>query len=192
MIHGRGSDTFKSDLSEAKAGSMLSQRLRRWPNIESALAAPMSADPWQMQVFLFIPLSLKPCYAILHAGVRRVISSQVLLRSVFSYKLRYIMGFWLVEMTISTNQKPTIYRNLYENTGPAVASIVSTLNSPELSDVVQLEWINSLPTQAAWLSLVIKDNNRSVMTRSFFVQRQRFIRGMGVNSFLCDCLLFYN
>ena len=32
------------------------------------------------------------------------------------YKLRYIVGFWLVEMAISTNQKPTIYRNLYENT----------------------------------------------------------------------------
>ena len=39
--------------------------------------------------------------------------------AVFSYKLRYIVGFWLVEMAISTNQKPTIYRNLYENTGPA-------------------------------------------------------------------------
>ena len=38
---------------------------------------------------------------------------------VFSYKLRYIVGFWLVEIAISTNQKPTIYRNLYENTGPA-------------------------------------------------------------------------
>ena len=36
---------------------------------------------------------------------------------VFSYMLRYIVGFWLVEMTISTNQKPTIYRNLYDNTG---------------------------------------------------------------------------
>ena len=38
--------------------------------------------------------------------------------AVFSYKLRYIVGFWLVEMAISTNQKPTIYRNLYENTDP--------------------------------------------------------------------------
>ena len=38
--------------------------------------------------------------------------------AVFSCKLRYIVGFWLVEMAISTNQKPTIYRNLYENTGP--------------------------------------------------------------------------
>ena len=37
---------------------------------------------------------------------------------IFSYKLRYIVGFGLVEMAISTNPKPTIYRNLYENTGP--------------------------------------------------------------------------
>ena len=36
------------------------------------------------------------------------------------YKLRYIVGYWLVEMAISTNQKPTIYRNLYENTAPDV------------------------------------------------------------------------
>ena len=40
--------------------------------------------------------------------------------AVFSYKLRYIVGFWLVEMAISTNQKPTIYRNLYENTVPVL------------------------------------------------------------------------
>ena len=37
---------------------------------------------------------------------------------VFSYELRYIVGFWLVEMVITTNEKPTIYRNLYEYTGP--------------------------------------------------------------------------
>ena len=36
---------------------------------------------------------------------------------------RYIVGFWLVEMAISTNQKPTIYRNLYENTGPGPRSV---------------------------------------------------------------------
>ena len=35
---------------------------------------------------------------------------------VLSYKSRYIVGFWLVEMAISTNEPP-IYRNLYENTG---------------------------------------------------------------------------
>ena len=38
----------------------------------------------------------------------------------FSYKLRYIVGFRFVEMAISTNPKPTIYRNLYEKTYPAV------------------------------------------------------------------------
>ena len=37
--------------------------------------------------------------------------------SVLSYKLRYIAGFWLVEMAISPNPKPTIYRNLYDDTG---------------------------------------------------------------------------
>ena len=39
---------------------------------------------------------------------------------VFSYKLRYIIG-WLVEMPISTNHKPIIYRNLCDNSGPGVA-----------------------------------------------------------------------
>ena len=38
---------------------------------------------------------------------------------VFSYKLRYIVGFELVEMVISTNSKPTIYHTLYDNTDPA-------------------------------------------------------------------------
>ena len=39
---------------------------------------------------------------------------------VFSYKLRYIVGFGLVGMAISIYPKPTctIYRNLCENTGP--------------------------------------------------------------------------
>ena len=40
--------------------------------------------------------------------------------SSFSYKLRYIVGFCLVEIAISANQKPTIYRNLYEKTDPAI------------------------------------------------------------------------
>ena len=34
--------------------------------------------------------------------------------AIFSYKLRYIVGFGLVEMAISTNPKPTVYLNLYE------------------------------------------------------------------------------
>ena len=29
-----------------------------------------------------------------------------------------IVSFRLVKMAISTNQKPTVYRNMYENTGP--------------------------------------------------------------------------
>ena len=51
-------------------------------------------------------------YSIQHAA-----SHSELPGSAFSYKLWYIVGFWLVEMAISTNQKPTIYRNLYVNTG---------------------------------------------------------------------------
>ena len=35
-----------------------------------------------------------------------------------SYKLRYIVGFGLVEMAISTNLKSTMYRNLFEKTDP--------------------------------------------------------------------------
>ena len=37
---------------------------------------------------------------------------------IFSYKLRYIVGFRLVKKAISTKPKPLIYRNLYENTRP--------------------------------------------------------------------------
>ena len=37
-------------------------------------------------------------------------------RSLFSYKWRYIVLFGLVKMAFSTNSKPTIYINLYENT----------------------------------------------------------------------------
>ena len=44
----------------------------------------------------------------------------IYLRPVFSYKLRYPVNFGLVEMFISTNPKPTMYRNLYENTDPCV------------------------------------------------------------------------
>ena len=36
------------------------------------------------------------------------------------YELRYIVGFGLVEMAISTNLKPTIYHQLYDNTAPGV------------------------------------------------------------------------
>ena len=42
--------------------------------------------------------------------------------SILVYKLRYIVGLGLVEMVISTNPKPTIYGNLYENTGPDIGT----------------------------------------------------------------------
>ena len=45
---------------------------------------------------------------------------------VFSYKLRYIVGFGLVEMAISTNPKPAIYRNLHESTGLAHSAVYAT------------------------------------------------------------------
>ena len=35
-----------------------------------------------------------------------------------------IVGFALVEMAISTNPKPIIYRNLYENKGPEVHIVI--------------------------------------------------------------------
>ena len=41
------------------------------------------------------------------------------------------MGFSLVEMTISTNQKPTIYRDLYENTDADIdAFFTNVTNMP--------------------------------------------------------------
>ena len=49
--------------------------------------------------------------------------------AVLSYKVRYIVGFWLVEMAISTYQKPTIYRNLYDTTGPGRFNHVCSENN---------------------------------------------------------------
>ena len=46
---------------------------------------------------------------------------------VFSYNLRYIVDLGLVEMAISTNPKPTIYRNLYKNMGSDVVPLVWSL-----------------------------------------------------------------
>ena len=54
----------------------------------------------------------------MHGGHRDPDKNIQLCRAVFSYKLQYVVGFGLVEMAISTNPKPTIYRNFYENTGP--------------------------------------------------------------------------
>ena len=51
----------------------------------------------------------------------------------FSYKLRYIVGFVLVEMANSTNPKPTIYRNLYENTGPSTSRLQAQVDTNKSS-----------------------------------------------------------
>ena len=66
-------------------------------------------------VFFFTPSDCLVFFETrqLEQGLSRSITGPV-----FSYKLRYIVGFGLVEMAISTNPKPTIYRNLYENTDP--------------------------------------------------------------------------
>ena len=45
----------------------------------------------------------------------------------------YIVGFGLVEMAISNNPKPTIYRNVYENTGPELAPVAETGSSHRLT-----------------------------------------------------------
>ena len=67
---------------------------------------------------------------------------------VFSYKLRYIVGFTLVEMAISTNVKPTIYRNLYENTGPA--STEDWVQRTKLRGATVQCWLNDGPLSERW------------------------------------------
>ena len=58
--------------------------------------------------------NLGACYVLMVGYLYRVVLH-------FShYSISCQIGFWLVEMAISTNQKPTIYRNLYDNTSPGV------------------------------------------------------------------------
>ena len=87
---------------------MVIYRLQRWPDIETTVG----------QHRVHLPYS----YAVKSENVEdywwATTSRGEGAGPVFSYKLRYIVDFWLVEMAISTNQKPTIYHNLYENTGP--------------------------------------------------------------------------
>ena len=63
-------------------------------------------------------LSHWPCYmctnARLACKLHRAEVSSCCTGPVLSYNLRFIVGFWLFEIAISTNQKPTIYRNLYD------------------------------------------------------------------------------
>ena len=58
---------------------------------------------------------------------------------VLSYKLRYIVGFGLVEMAVWTRPKPTIYRNLYYNTGPdSICTLGLTENNKSQTNVVSM------------------------------------------------------
>ena len=57
---------------------------------------------------------------------------------VLSYKSRYIVGCGLVEMTISTNPKPTIYCNLYENTCPGGSGNIICLHTTATENLANL------------------------------------------------------
>ena len=61
--------------------------------------------------------------------------------TVFSNKLRYIASFGLVEMAISTNPKPAIYHNLYENMGPDVNHRDFLVNRLELLHAIPITGI---------------------------------------------------
>ena len=87
----------------------------------------MQSTSDRIQLLYYIDLIIMIAFflsvaALVSAAIVRGYSSKVsglMLISVhvFSYKLRHIVGFGLVEMAISTNPKSAINRNLYENTG---------------------------------------------------------------------------
>ena len=93
--------------SSRLGGRWLQTKLKHKPALLDASPCQNSADP--------LPASDEK---IVYISSNISSEHETLSGRVFSYKLRYIVGFWLVEIAISTNQKPTIYRNLYENTGP--------------------------------------------------------------------------
>ena len=104
-------------MRRTNVGCRLAHRLRHWLKIEPTI--------FHRLVFVLLVLS---------QGIGRMSSGHTELLAVrdagpvFSYKLRYIVGFGLVEMAISTNPKPTIYRNLYENTDPVLSTGVYIVN----------------------------------------------------------------
>ena len=58
--------------------------------------------------------SLLMCEKTMQDGVLEI--STVIHMAVFSYKLPYIVGYGLVEMTRLTNPKPARFRKLFDNT----------------------------------------------------------------------------
>ena len=71
------------------------------------------------------------------------------------------------EMTISTNQKPTIYRNLYENTGPG---------SCLLSCMITTRFYRFYRLQCNWSKSVTEDGCTSREKRKNSPHRLRRIR----------------
>ena len=83
---------------------------------------------------------------------------------VISYKLRYIVGFGLVEMDISTNPKPTMYRNLYEITDPVFPVhhahvIMLTLYVPQR--VIICQSATYVPTKMVFAHCTWNEKNRN-------------------------------
>ena len=69
-------------------------------------------------------------------------------RRIYKYKLRYIIGFGLVEMAISTYPKPTIYRCLYEDKGPGPPEIAFWPRTQSTSQINSSTGLNALRSSA--------------------------------------------
>ena len=93
--------------------------------------------------------------------------------AVFSYKLRYIVGFWLVEIAISTNQKPTIYRKLYENMGPVVECVIHALLM-RYSHADSCWWSLTIESRIMWCAFFSRQSRYSNATRALTNARQSF------------------
>ena len=100
----------------------------------------------------------------------------------FSYKLRYIVGVALVEMTISTNQKLTIYRNLFENGVHAqgrhflVFLELLTIHWARGTLGDSALWAEHLLISAVLLisAFLVKTLHGSIFTRTFLPRRLRW------------------
>ena len=125
--------------------------------------------------------------------------------SVFSYNLRYIVGFGLVEMAISTNQKPTIYRSLYENTGPAVSHTGSAIKvlTRMAGDESRINGDNCLGVASIfcrdWVTVRMVDplirtpirrHNTCALTRKWFLVKTAVLDLLNAkNNYLSTCFL---
>ena len=72
----------------------------------------------------------------------------VFYRAVFLYTLRYIIGFVLVKMGISTNPKPTIYRDFCENTGMLIHDQTYAWGLPSTHETSTQCWFHVGPASS--------------------------------------------